>query len=169
MRHCNPIDAKCDGCGKPFIYTGGNGHYNRTKKHYCSYECTYQYSNVTHGLTIHKTKDRRYKIWSYVGKRAKQKGVYFDLELKDIPEIPEYCPILGIKIISNDGISAPLDSSPSLDRIDCKRGYTKDNIRIISNRANRFKSDATLKELELIYNDLKSLFYNKMIVDNQIK
>ena len=82
--------------------------------------------------------------------------IYFDLKIEDIPQIPKYCSILKIKIKENK-ISAPLDSSPSVDRINPKKGYIKENIRIISNRANRIKSDATLKELRLILEDAKKL------------
>ena len=38
--------------------------------------------------------------------------------------------------------------SPSLDRIDPNRGYTKDNIIVMSYRANRIKNDATKEEIK---------------------
>ncbi len=41
-------------------------------------------------------------------------------------------------------------SSPTIDRIDNTRGYTKDNVLVVSHRANSIKSDATLDELEAI-------------------
>jgi hypothetical protein len=37
--------------------------------------------------------------------------------------------------------------NPSLDRIDPNKGYTKDNIQIISVRANAMKSNAQIKDL----------------------
>jgi hypothetical protein len=40
--------------------------------------------------------------------------------------------------------------SPSLDRIDSSRGYTPDNIWIISYRMNTIKNDATPEELKLV-------------------
>lgn len=43
------------------------------------------------------------------------------------------------------------ENSPSIDRLDNTKGYVKGNINIISWRANRIKSDATLDELEKIY------------------
>jgi hypothetical protein len=51
----------------------------------------------------------------------------------------------------------PKDSSPSLDRIDSKQGYTYENCQIISNRANRIKSDASVDELELVVKYLKEM------------
>ena len=151
------MEIICDWCGKTFNYKGGMVHYNRTKHHYCSRQC----QNVKHGLGRRHKQTKRYKIWCNVKKRAKQKNILFNLDIKDIPQIPEYCPILCIKIKSNT-INSPLDSSPSLDRINPKLGYIKGNIRIISNRANRIKSDATLNELKLILKDSEEIWnYSK--------
>ena len=144
------MEIECYGCGKIFNYTEGIAHFNRSKRHFCSNCLNLQ--NVRHGLARRGKTNKRYKIWCNVKKRAKQKGIIFDLAIEDIPEIPKICPILGIKIKSNS-ISAPLDSSPSLDRINPKLGYIKGNVRIICNRANRIKSDATVKELKLILKD----------------
>lgn len=83
--------------------------------------------------------------------RAKKKGLEFSLTKDDI-EIPETCPIFGIPIKRNDG-SGFHNNSPSLDRIDNNLGYTKDNVRVISNRANLLKCDASLEELELLLKD----------------
>lgn len=79
--------------------------------------------------------------------RAKKKGMEFDLTLADI-KIPSVCPVLGIPIAHSRERNAP--TSPSIDRFDNTRGYTKDNIRIISCRANVLKSDATLEEMEAV-------------------
>ena len=95
-------------------------------------------------------------IWAGARKRSKENGVIFDLALQDIPEIPTHCPVLGIRIVANT-IAGPLDSSPSLDRIDRSLGYVKGNIRIISNRANRLRSDGTAEELERIAKDAKRI------------
>ena len=92
-----------------------------------------------------------------IKKRAKLKGFEFSLTLDDIPQIPDTCPVLGIPIIPNDGISSPTDNSPSIDRIDSKKGYVKGNIRIISNRANRIKSDATVDELRNVLEDYERI------------
>lgn len=147
------MEVICDYCGKLFEYTEGMSHFNRNKRHYCGNECLGKH-NTIHGLASKKTgkQDKRYRIWCNIKKRAKLKGIKFDLKIEDIPEIPTQCPILGIKIEENT-VGMPLDSSPSLDRIDNKKGYFKDNVRIISNRANRIKSDATLEELRMIVRD----------------
>lgn len=75
--------------------------------------------------------------------RAARKGIAFDLEIGDIT-IPAVCPILGIAIASSRGVKP---CSPSIDRIDPKKGYVKGNVRVISHRANALKSNADWLEL----------------------
>jgi hypothetical protein len=79
--------------------------------------------------------------------RAKKNNIEFTISEKDII-VPEFCPVLGIKLQS--GICTPIDNSPSVDRFDNNIGYTKYNIRVISHRANQLKRDATIEELEHI-------------------
>ena len=67
-------------------------------------------------------------------------------------EIPDYCPVFGIEL-NYDGCSGETgfhgrkENSPSLDQIYPGKGYTLDNLQIISWRANRIKNDATPEEL----------------------
>ena len=74
-------------------------------------------------------------------KRARAAGLECSITNNDF-EIPEYCPILGIKLERGAG-----PASPSLDRIDNSRGYVPGNIQVVSRRANTMKSDASSKEL----------------------
>ena len=89
--------------------------------------------------------------------RAKRDNLPFDIELNDLPEIPDRCSVLDIPLKVHEGISGWHDDSPTLDRIINDKGYVKDNIRIISNRANRLKMDATVEELEKILEDARSI------------
>lgn len=145
----------CDNCQKPFVYRGGSNHFNRANHHYCSYECLRQ-SNCQYE-ELHNKTNKRYNMWVGAKKRAKKKGFEFNLELFDIPQILDLCPVLGIPIIINEGKTAPSDNSPSLDRIDSTKGYIKGNIRIISNRANRIKADATVDELRKVLEDYERI------------
>jgi hypothetical protein len=79
--------------------------------------------------------------------RAKRKGLEFNLTPSDIV-IPDVCPVLGIPIIQGQSVSN--DNSPSIDRIDNTKGYVRGNIRIISDRANKLKSDGALEEIVAI-------------------
>jgi len=85
--------------------------------------------------------------------RARKKGLPFNITWEDII-IPSCCPILGIPLkVNKGGRSGMFPDSPSLDRIVPELGYVKGNIRVISNRANHLKSDATLEEHRAILLD----------------
>ena len=81
--------------------------------------------------------------------RSKEAGLAFDIKLEDI-KIPSRCPLLDILLVVGGG-----HNSPSLDRIDSAVGYTRDNVWVISWRANALKNDATLAELEMIVDGLR--------------
>jgi hypothetical protein len=93
-------------------------------------------------------------LWAVVRQRAKHKGLEFSLAREDI-KIPELCPVLGIPIVPFAGKFAP--NSPSVDRIDNSKGYTKENIVVVSFRANNIKNNATVGELKKIYEFYSSL------------
>jgi hypothetical protein len=78
--------------------------------------------------------------------RARIKNIDISITKKDII-VPDYCPILGLKLEKSKNIMS--DNSPSLDRINPKLGYVKNNIQVISNKANTMKNNATYEELLL--------------------
>ena len=51
--------------------------------------------------------------------------------------------------------------TPSIDRIDPKKGYVKDNIIVVSMRANRIKTDATVDEIRKVADFYEKLLKNK--------
>lgn len=62
------------------------------------------------------------------------------------------CPVLGFPLIDGShliGNDRP-DNLAELDRLIPAKGYIKGNVRWISRRANRIKSDASVEELEKI-------------------
>jgi hypothetical protein len=79
--------------------------------------------------------------------RAKRKNIEFDLKIEDI-DIPEYCPILNIKL---EKVPGKRGTSPSIDRVDPTLGYTKSNTRIISTKANAFKANMSKEDIERLY------------------
>lgn len=91
-------------------------------------------------------------IWMETKKRAKKRGIPFEIEVLDIV-IPKVCPILGIEL--SFGVGRVHDASPSLDRIIPEKGYVKGNCFIISSKANRMKQENTLESLEKIINYIK--------------
>lgn len=95
-----------------------------------------------------KSQTPEWKMHQRAKQRAKSFGREFDLEVADII-IPDKCPILGIPLNMNSGKPGAYKNSPSLDRIDNKKGYLKDNIQVISQAANAMKHNATEEELLL--------------------
>lgn len=87
-----------------------------------------------------------WKMHQRAKQRCKETGREFDIEVSDIV-IPDVCPVLGIELNMNSGKSGAYRNSPSLDRKDNSKGYTKDNIQVISQLANAMKCHATNEEL----------------------
>lgn len=85
--------------------------------------------------------------------RAKKQGLPFNITEEDIV-IPERCPVFPDLILQVNG--KLLDNSPSVDKIIPALGYVKGNIRVISWKANRLKSNGTLADFEAICNYLRS-------------
>jgi hypothetical protein len=91
-------------------------------------------------------------------RRAKASDLPFDLTVDDIV-IPETCPVLGIPLVIGNSYS-DRESSPSIDKLVPERGYVRGNVCVISFRANRLKSDATLTELEAVTNYVRKYTNN---------
>ena len=91
-----------------------------------------------------------YKIWSRAKSRAKKRNLEFLIDVSDI-EIPDVCPVFNVPFDKNSN-----EYTYSIDRIDHTKGYIEGNIMIISNKANRIKSDASLKELEQVVSYVKN-------------
>ena len=90
-------------------------------------------------------------------KRAKSKGWEFSLELVDIV-IPEFCPLLPNIQLNQSGQEHYTlgPNSPTLDRKDNSKGYTRDNVWVISWKANTIKSSSSLEELETLVINLRT-------------
>jgi hypothetical protein len=101
---------------------------------------------------LYKQNHREEVLLKAAIKKSKELALECNLTIDDIV-VPEICPLLGIKISSNSNLKTR-DNSPSIDRINPKRGYIKGNVWIVSYRANRIKNDATIQELYLITKNL---------------
>ncbi len=108
-------------------------------------------SNVVSGSKKQRWAKRNPKkrMMAQVKSRCKQRNIFFDLVPEDI-EIPTHCPVLGIPLDKRDQ-----NHHPSLDRFDNSKGYTKDNVNVISFRANVLKKDGTMEEISLLYHWMK--------------
>lgn len=101
------------------------------------------------------TRNKASYMIKIVKRGAKKRGIIFDISKDAISNFGTHCPALGIEYIF-DATHSNKQFSPSIDRIDNNKGYTKDNVHVISCRANTLKSDATIDEIEKIVNYLRS-------------
>jgi|688.fasta_scaffold738513_1 hypothetical protein len=105
-------------------------------------------------------------IYNYK-KRAIKKGVPFDLDAAYLSEImPKdmICPVMKVPMTRNTGKKIGKNRfAPSLDKLIPEKGYVKGNVIVVSDIANRIKSDATIEELEKTY-----LFYREFFKKNKI-
>lgn len=98
--------------------------------------------------------DPVYMMLKKAKERAKEKGLEFNLTREDI-QIPLQCPVLGIFLVRQIGKAS--FNSPVLDRLDNSKGYIKGNVNVISQRANRIKSDASWDEINAILKYMERL------------
>lgn len=91
--------------------------------------------------------------------RAKRKGLECTITIDDF-DIPEFCPVLGIKLISGIGKDSRSDASPTLDRIDNNKGYITGNVQVMSFKANRAKTDLIKQELLSLADWIYKIFGN---------
>ena len=91
--------------------------------------------------------------------RARRRNFFFDLKVDDI-YIGTECPILGIPFEVGAG---NWQSSPSLDRIDNRRGYEPDNVIVVCMMANSIKNQATPKQIKKVGNFYERLYKKRSI------
>ncbi len=91
---------------------------------------------------------RQHRMLGAAKKRAQEKGLPFNLTVNDF-FIPDFCPVLGLRLSLKLKRGRGPDS-PSLDRIIPELGYVRDNVRVISWRANELRKNGTTEELRLI-------------------
>jgi hypothetical protein len=93
----------------------------------------------------YRNKNRARILYSQARTRAGKKGIEFTIDVTDIV-IPERCPVFGVRL--GAGVNGPVDYSPTIDRVDPRKGYVKGNVWVISAKANRCKNNATVEELQ---------------------
>jgi hypothetical protein len=112
-----------------------------------SYKTFYCAPCSTSGTRKYREMNAAKRLWSSAKSRAAQIGVDFNLEPEDIV-VPALCPIFRIPL--SHTYNRRHDGTPSIDRINPRRGYVRGNIVVISWRANRLKNNATTEELRAL-------------------
>jgi len=103
-------------------------------------------------------RDEARRLYESAKKRAAFKGLAFTITVDDIV-IPENCPVFGEPLLP-PSLCGPNPMMPSIDRIDCRRGYEPGNVQVMSHRANTLKNDASIAELEALLAFLKRKMQN---------
>ena len=82
-------------------------------------------------------------------RRAKQRGLPFELSLEDVLEAAKgvtHCPITGALLEYRHGGHAKANAA-SIDRVNNSDGYKPKSIAVISSWANLLKNNASLDEM----------------------
>ena len=106
----------------------------------------------------YREKDPQHYMLQNCKWRAKRLNIEFDLRKEDII-IPARCPVFDIELELFNS-HKDRDKTASVDRIDNTKGYLKNNIKIISWRANKLKGDASLFELKALVKYMENSIEN---------
>lgn len=136
----------CD-CGNTTIVRTNQLNSGTTRSCGCLKQETVKICSQTQGLTVGRNPTTEYRMYHAAKSRARKYGIPFTIEISDIL-VPEFCPILGIRLERNTG--SKQGNSPSLDKVIPELGYVKGNIEVISMKANMLKSNGSYDEFKSI-------------------
>jgi len=170
------IEKLCKKCNTP--KEASNFHKNKNTKdglsEYCitckkEYDITYRKTDKIQQLYSsekYRRKKLKYKNENYMKVKlitakltAKSRNIEFSITEDDFLELPEYCPLLNVKLDYIYGNGRNLNAA-SIDRIDSSKGYIKGNVWIISLLANIMKNQASIEELLEFSNNVIKIFKN---------
>lgn len=75
--------------------------------------------------------------------RAKSKNMECTITQNDI-HIPKLCPVFQVPLVKGT------EYAPSLDRIDNTKGYTPENVVVVSRKANVMKNNGSVEDLKML-------------------
>lgn len=90
-------------------------------------------------------KNYEWNLWIQSKRSARNKELEHSIKISDII-IPDICPYLNIPLTRTQG-QGIVWTNASIDRIDNTKGYSKNNIQIISRLANSMKRDVSIEQL----------------------
>ncbi len=91
-----------------------------------------------------------YAMWKSAKDRSRKENIPFTITVEEVFTLlgNGRCPILGIPYNLNAKHAG--DDSASLDKFYPSIGYTRENCTVISNKANRIKSNASVDEVQQV-------------------
>jgi hypothetical protein len=143
--------------GQKYYFTGKKCPQNHTSKRYSHngvcYDCVMESNKKWYDRNKTDIEWRRKRLFKFLENRAIRGSIPFELEYNDI-DWPTHCPVFGVELCY-DSIDGVRDNSASFDKVDPKLGYVKNNVNIISHRANWLKQDSTIEQLQNIIQYMK--------------
>ncbi len=112
-----------------------------------------------------------YFLFSGARGRAKNRNLEFNITEQNIKKLlneTKICPFRKTNFERGSNQKA-VDNSMSLDRIDSSKGYIKNNIQIISYRANIIKNDITLELFKKIVSNFKKFKLEEHAIDDNTR
>lgn len=125
-------------------------YYQKNKEKLKAYSFEYRKNNpekIKETSDKYRESSRELSLYASAKQRARKQKLDFSITVSDIV-IPTHCPYLGIEL-TNTLHNGRIQTNSSLDRIDSSKGYTKENIQVISDLANKMKQNATEEQLIL--------------------
>lgn len=126
----------CDTCKPEYNRRKARKHYNKA----ISTGKVHQYRATMRERQAERMKDPKVRLLARAKARARAKNVECIITVNDIL-IPDVCPVLGTAFVPNT------EYAMSIDAINPRKGYTPDNIQVISMKANAMKNSASKDEL----------------------
>lgn len=132
------------------------------KNNYCRSCCREKgrhfYGKYKWNFFERRKKDPIHFIYIRLKGSAKKRNIDFSLSEQDLRDKwTTHCPIYKKELV----LFSNSDWSPSVDRINNQIGYTKENIIVVSRKANQQKNTTTVEELKMLYEFYSSLQNDK--------
>ena len=135
------LQTACKNCQSNYFIDNKERIYANKNKNRKAY---YWEETEKHARKKSRIENRENYLFLSAKNRAKKYNIEFTIDILDIL-IPEFCPLLKERLSTEMHIGNSF--SPSLDKIDSTKGYVPGNVWVISNKANRMKSNAAAEEL----------------------
>ncbi len=90
------------------------------------------------------------RVFSYIARRVRVKNLSIDIDVSFIEHLYNIqggrCAYTG----DNLSLESGLNSTMSVDRVDSSKGYTKDNVKLVTWEVNNMKQSASMKEFLVV-------------------
>jgi dUTP pyrophosphatase len=157
--HSKKIVTNCKACNKEIYYK--KSHFKQILNPTCSTECSAKIrsvmikgSNNPNAKNLNKLEKYFYNRCRTLKDRAKVRNMEFDLDYKFLMELYDKqkgkCYYSGLELNINKSSEVEYNTM-SVDRMNTKKGYTKNNIVLCLNSINMFKAHHDLDNIKKVF------------------